>query len=105
MASQKSSTLPVTAARARAPRRARGRARVAAILDAGAAVIAERGYAAATMTEIAARSATAIGSLYRFFPTKEALTDALLQRYVAEIEASLAAIRAKAPALGPAGVA
>ena len=33
------------------------------------------------MTEIAARSNTAIGSLYRFFPTKEVLADALLDRY------------------------
>jgi len=33
------------------------------------------------MTEIAARSGTAIGSLYRFFPTKETLADALILRY------------------------
>ena len=37
----------------------------------------EKGYDAATMTEIAARSGTAIGSLYRFFPSKESLSDAL----------------------------
>ncbi|GCE84230.1 TetR family transcriptional regulator [Komagataeibacter diospyri] len=33
------------------------------------------------MTEIAARSSTAIGSLYRFFPTKDVLAAAVLERY------------------------
>lgn len=63
------------------PKRERGKLRVAAIMDAGAALFAEKGFDAATMTEIAARSGTAIGSLYRFFPTKESLADALIQRY------------------------
>lgn len=66
---------------AREPIRQRGRLRVAAILEAGAEVFAEKGFDAATMTEIAARSGTAIGSLYRFFPSKESLADALLLRY------------------------
>jgi AcrR family transcriptional regulator len=64
-----------------APKRARGRLRVDAIMQAGAELFAEKGYDAATMTEIAARSGTAIGSLYRFFPTKETLADALIMRY------------------------
>jgi AcrR family transcriptional regulator len=52
-------------------------------------VFAERGYDRATMTEIAARSSTAIGSLYRFFPTKEALGEALLRRYLERSAAAL----------------
>ena len=36
-------------------------------MEAGVAVFTEKGYDAATMSEIAARSGTAIGSLYRFF--------------------------------------
>lgn len=72
------------------PKRARGRARVEAILDAATEVFAERGYEPATMTEIAARAATAIGSLYRFFPTKELLGETLLRRYA---ERSAAGIR------------
>jgi AcrR family transcriptional regulator len=72
------------------PKRARGRARVEAILDAANEVFAERGYDQATMTEIAARSSTAIGSLYRFFPTKELLGETLLRRYA---ERSAAVIR------------
>jgi AcrR family transcriptional regulator len=70
-----------TALSAVAPKRQRGRLRVDAIMQAGAALFAEKGFDAATMTEIAARSGTAIGSLYRFFPTKETLADALILRY------------------------
>jgi AcrR family transcriptional regulator len=68
--------------RAVAPQRRHGKARVAAVLAAGAAVIAEKGYDAATMAEIAVVAKAPIGSLYRFFPNKEILADALIQRYV-----------------------
>lgn len=77
------------------PKRERGRRRVAAIMDAAAEVFAEKGYDAATMTEIATRSATATGSLYRFFPSKEALADALLRRYAQHVSASLAELAAQ----------
>ncbi len=80
MPSQKSSAVE--------PKRARGRARVEAILLAASRVFAEQGFDLATMTEIAARSSTAIGSLYRFFPTKELLGEALLRRYL-EISVNL----------------
>ena len=86
---------------ARAPKRARGYARVSAILDAAAAVFAEKGFDAATMTEIAARSVTAIGSLYRFFPTKASLADALLARYAETVTEGLAAVEARAEMLTP----
>jgi len=64
-----------------APQRSHGRLRVAALMEAGAAVIAEKGFQAATMAEIAARAGAPIGSLYRFFPHKEVLADALIQRF------------------------
>src|SRR5260370_6218491 len=63
------------------PQRRNGKLRVAAILKAGEAVIVEKGYEAATMAEIAARSNTRIGSLYRFFPNKEVLANALIAHY------------------------
>src|ERR1700732_919466 len=66
---------------ARMPQRRKGSRRVAAILKAGEAVIVEKGYEAATMAEIAARSNTKIGSLYRFFPNKEVLANALIANY------------------------
>jgi AcrR family transcriptional regulator len=61
-----------------APQRANGKLRVAAILEAAAAVIGEKGYEGATMAEIASRSGTKIGSLYRFFPNKESVADTIL---------------------------
>jgi AcrR family transcriptional regulator len=60
------------------PQRSNGKLRVAAILEAAAAVIDEKGYEGATMAEIAARSETKIGSLYRFFPDKESLADTIV---------------------------
>ncbi|SAL34623.1 hypothetical protein AWB69_03185 [Caballeronia udeis] len=48
------------------------------------------------MKEIAERSGTKIGSLYRFFPTKELVADALMQLYADELELRWQAIIAKA---------
>jgi AcrR family transcriptional regulator len=101
MPSQKSNLT----ATAREPQRDRGRQRVAALLKAAAAVFAEKGFDGATMTEVAARAATAIGSLYQFFPSKEALADAVLARYGELMEAGLRRIEEKAAALSPAGLA
>jgi AcrR family transcriptional regulator len=99
MPSQKSSV--AVSAGAREPKRERGKLRVAALLDAGAAVFAEKGYDAATMTEIAARANTAIGSLYQFFPSKEALADAFLSRYSERITNGFQEVAARAATLSP----
>ena len=80
---------------AREPKRERGKQRVAALLDAAAAVLAEKGYDGATMTEIAERAGAAIGSLYQFFPSKDALADTLVQNYVALLTADLDALEAQ----------
>lgn len=82
--------------RGAAPKRQRGHERVAAILAAGTALFLDKGYDAVTMTEIAAASHTAIGSLYRFFPSKEAVADALLGQYAERLGAGLADLRARA---------
>src|SRR5258708_26287080 len=81
---------------ARVPKRARGKQRVAGRGRAAAAVFAEKGYQAATMTELAARAGAPIGSLYQFFPAKEALADTLLQNYAALLAADLRALAARA---------
>ena len=102
MTSQKSSSAtpqPAPAPTAKEPKRKRGIARVAKLLDAGAAVFAEQGYKAATMTEIAARAGAPIGSLYQFFPNKDLLADALIARYAEHVEAALDRIKAEASAL------
>src|SRR5688572_25520984 len=74
------------------PQRSHGKARVGALLEAAAAVIAEKGYDAATMAEIATRAKSPIGSLYRFFPNKEILANALLDRYAILINEAFDAI-------------
>jgi len=84
---------------ARAPKRARGKQRVAELLQAATAVFAERGYETATMTEIAARADAPIGSLYQFFPSKEVLADTLVQDYVALLVADLEGLAARAGAI------
>ena len=84
-----------------APKRRRGHLRVAAILQAAEDLFAEKGYDAATMTEIAARSKTAIGSLYRFFPNKDVLAEALLAEYVARVTEILDEIAEQAAGMGP----
>jgi AcrR family transcriptional regulator len=63
-------------------------------MDAAANVIHERGFEAATMAEIAERAGAKIGSLYRFFPNKEALAEALMSRYVEVLQAEYAALHA-----------
>jgi AcrR family transcriptional regulator len=82
---------------AKEPKRERGKQRVAALIDAGAELFAEKGYEATTMTEIASRAGAAIGSLYQFFPSKEALAEALFDRFAERWAASFAQVEAHAP--------
>src|SRR5277367_1600945 len=89
-------SIEAVAAAAILPKRQRGKQRVAELLTAGAAVFAEKGYEAATMTEIAARAGAPIGSLYQFFPTKGALADTLVQNYAALLLGDLQALEARA---------
>jgi AcrR family transcriptional regulator len=94
-----------TQSAARAPKRERGKQRVAALLDAGAALFAERGYHATTMTAIAQRAGAAIGSLYQFFPSKEALAEALFDRFAERAAVSFARVEERAPGSSPAELA
>jgi AcrR family transcriptional regulator len=77
---------------AKEPKRERGKQRVAALIDAGAELFAEKGYGATTMTEIASRAGAAIGSLYQFFPSKEALAEALFNRFAERAAAAFARV-------------
>ncbi len=69
----------------RRPRQSRGQARVELLLDAAAALIAESGLDAATAEAIALRARTAKGSLYQFFPNRDAVLAALALRYADEM--------------------
>ena len=68
----------------RTPRRrlARGERRIALLLDVAAQVFAEVGFEAATTNAIAARAGVSPGSLYQFFPNKDAIAEALADRFV-----------------------
>ena len=90
---------------AKEPKRERGKQRVAALLDAGAELFAEKGYEATTMTEIASRAGAAIGSLYQFFPSKEALAEALFNRFAERAAASFARVEEAASGRSPAELA
>lgn len=70
---------------ARQPSQERGERRVEEILDAAAEVIAEVGVEAATTNAIASRAGSSFGSLYHFFPNKEAIVLGLAARYEAQL--------------------
>lgn len=64
----------------KAPKQKRSREMVSRLLDATAATIAERGLDGTTTNHIAEQAGVSIGSLYQYFPDKEALVEALLTR-------------------------
>lgn len=51
-----------------------------------------RGYSAVSMDELARRLGISKGTLYRYFPSKEALLSAAIEREAAEIDAAIQAI-------------
>jgi AcrR family transcriptional regulator len=52
------------------------------ILQATAQVLADQGYAKASTNRIAKRAGVSVGSLYQYFPNKDALFRALIERHV-----------------------
>jgi AcrR family transcriptional regulator len=74
----------------KAPTQRRGEAKVASLLAAAIAEFAASGYEGATMSAIAERAGTAIGSLYQFFPNKEAVARTVRTSHVEDVEAALA---------------
>ena len=70
----------------RRPRQVRSQERIERILDTAEQVFAEVGYGSATTNLIATQAQTSIGSLYEFFPNKEAIGRALADRYVEQID-------------------
>ena len=73
----------------RAPVQKRALATVASILDAAAATFVEHGYAGGTTNRIATVAGVSVGSLYEYFPNKDAILGALLHRRLAEVDAEL----------------
>jgi AcrR family transcriptional regulator len=75
---------PVTSPRKQALQ-ARSRATVDVILKATARILIAEGYDRASTNKVAARAGVSIGSLYQYFPSKEALVAALLERHLEEM--------------------
>lgn len=73
----------------RNPAQSRSLATVDAILTATAYVLADRGFVRATTNRIAEVAGVNIGTLYRYFPNKDALVGALIDR---EARATLASV-------------
>jgi AcrR family transcriptional regulator len=67
------------------PRQRRSAAMVEAIVEAAARLLVERGYEGATTRRIAERAGASVGSLYQYFPSRDALVTAVLERHVDEV--------------------
>lgn len=75
----------------RAPVQERSRLTVDAVLEAAAQVFERAGYAGGTTNHIAERAGVSIGTLYQYFPNKDAILVALVERHLAEAAMALAA--------------
>ena len=73
------------------PSQVRSREMFEGILDAAARVFIDLGYAGATTNKIADAAKISVGSLYQYFPSKEALAVELLRRYRAKVLAVVGA--------------
>jgi AcrR family transcriptional regulator len=84
-----------------APKPARRRAKqerahetLAVVLEAAAQVLQREGYARATTNRIAQVAGVSVGTIYQYFPDKDAIFDALIQR---EMRGLLATLQKVAP--------
>jgi len=79
------------------PRQARSRATYDAIVQACARILRESGLAAITTNAVAARAGVSVGSLYEFFPGREAILAAMVEQRLGmlapEVAAALQATR------------
>jgi AcrR family transcriptional regulator len=74
----------VTAEPRKRPRQLRSTETVERILAAAARIFDERGYHATTTNHVAAEAGVSIGSLYQYFPNKDALLVALAEQHLVE---------------------
>lgn len=67
------------------PRQARSTATVAAIFEATFQVLLSDGLVKLTTTRVAERAGVSVGTMYQYFPHKEALLYAVLEQYLYEV--------------------
>jgi AcrR family transcriptional regulator len=72
------------------PSQARSRATIDCILEATARVLVKDGFDHASTNRIAAAAGVSVGSLYQYFPSKEALVAALVERHIEDMTRELA---------------
>lgn len=70
----------------KSPRQKRAAATFDAILEAAAHILRERGHKRLTTNAVASRAGVSIGSLYQYFPDKQAIVRALVARELARAE-------------------
>lgn len=66
--------------------------RSAEILESARLAFAEKGFDGASMQDIARKAGMSVGNFYRYFPSKAAIVDALIQRDLDGVERDFAAI-------------
>ena len=91
----------VSEAPRKTPRQPRARATVDAILVAAAHILKTQGFERATTNRIAERAGVSIGSLYQYFPNKQAVIAALRERHSDWFEGCLRDEIARMAALPP----
>lgn len=79
------------------PRRRRKQERPAEILEAGLAEFLERGFEGARVEDIARRAGVAKGTVFRYFPSKEALFEAALEAQLQPVFALMAGVMEAPP--------
>lgn len=73
------------------PRQARSKATVDTILEATTRVLVKQGFDSLSTNAVASAAGVSIGSLYQYFPNKEALVSALIDRHMEQMNLSILA--------------
>ena len=81
----------------KAPTQKRSRATVDAIVDATARVLVRDGYDALSTNRVAQEAGVSVGSLYQYFPGKEALVAAVMERHASRMQENIAQRMTSAP--------
>jgi AcrR family transcriptional regulator len=71
------------------PVQARSETTVAALFEASIQVLLAVGYRKFTTTRVAARAGVSVGTLYQYFPNRQALITAVIERYLSELTSTI----------------